>query len=142
MEVAMKFISSDFQVKALNEVNTYIALGAWNDTKVQNEKFQCEAYGIPTLYHFGTWKNYYILAITLLDLEFERTRKAGQLTAIDKLIVFREMVSSPFNYYRQICILSYFFFFQFLKGENIKIHSLSRHLSWRSSHEQHDVSYQ
>lgn len=106
----MKFITSDFKSQAENEINTYFALGAWNDTNRGLERSRSiEAYGIPTLYHYGSWKHYYILAITLLDLEFERTRKAGQLTAIDKLIVFREMVSSPFYYpYRRICILIFF----------------------------------
>lgn len=89
MGVAMKFISSDFHRAATNEINTYIALGDLNNTKL-------EAYGIPTLYHYGTWNNNYILATTLLDSKFEQTRRAGGLTAIDKLIVFREMVSSLF----------------------------------------------
>lgn len=84
----MKFVPSNFKVLAQNEVDTYIALGALNNTGI-------EAYGIPTFYHCAMWKNYYTYAITLLDSEFEQTRKAGRLTAIDKLILFREMVS-PF----------------------------------------------
>lgn len=85
----MKFISFDFKDQAENEIYTYMALGAWNNTAI-------ESYGIPTLYYSGIWKNYYILALTLLDQDFEQVRKAGQLTAIDKLLVFREMVSFPF----------------------------------------------
>lgn len=89
MRVAMKFVSSDFHRAATNEINAYVALGALNNTNL-------EAYGIPTLFHHGTWNNSYILATTLLDSKFEQTRKAGRLTAIDKLIVFREMVSCLF----------------------------------------------
>lgn len=85
----MKFISFDFEGQAINEINTYIALGALNNPQI-------EAYGIPTLYYHGTWKNYYILAITLLDLNLEQTRKAGRLTALDKLIIFQKMVRSIF----------------------------------------------
>ncbi|XP_031635190.1 uncharacterized protein LOC116348350 [Contarinia nasturtii] len=96
-EVAMKFISAEFENYAKNEHQAYKTLGAVNNT----EK---EVYGIPTLYHFGRWKNYFVLAITLLDSEFERRWKNCELTTMNKLIVFREMVRiTKYIHSRGIC---------------------------------------
>lgn len=83
-EVAMKFIPNAFSY-AESERNAYVALGAVNNT----EK---EAYGIPTLYHYGRWGKYYMIAITLFDSDFAHQNENNQLTAVDKLIVFRELV--------------------------------------------------
>lgn len=87
IEVAMKFIPNEFENYAKKERQAYIALDAVNNT----EK---EAYGIPTLYFYGQWKNYFMFGITLLDSEFINRRENNQLTTVDKLIVFREMVCS------------------------------------------------
>lgn len=85
-EVAMKFIPDAFEADAKTEHKAYIALGAVNNT-------QAEAFGIPTLYHYGRWENYIMIAVTLLDLEFADRKENNQLTTVDILIVFRELVS-------------------------------------------------
>lgn len=83
----MKFILDKFVAAAENERQIYITLGAVNNTKN-------EAFGIPTLYHYGRWKNCIMIAVTVLDSEFEYRRRTLQWTVLDKLIVFREWVSS------------------------------------------------
>lgn len=83
----MKFIPDKFIADAENERQIYITLGAVNNTYI------CE-FGIPTFYHYGRFENYIIIAVTLLDSEFEYRRRTLQLTVLDKLIVFREWVSS------------------------------------------------
>lgn len=90
-EVAMKFIPDAYENYAKIEHNAYIALGAVNNT--ENQRILNEAYGIPTLYHFGRWKNYFMLGITLLDSEFAHRKENKQLNIVDILIVFREFVS-------------------------------------------------
>lgn len=87
LEVAMKFISDEFENYAKNEHRAYTALGAVNNTEI-------EAMGIPTLYHYGKWRNYFMLGITLLDSEFSKRKEEHQLTTVDILIVFQEVVSS------------------------------------------------
>lgn len=87
IEVAMKFIPVEFENYARNERQAYITLNAVNNT----EK---EAYGIPTLYYDGRWEDYFMFGITLLDSEFANRKDNNQLTTVDKLIVFREMVCS------------------------------------------------
>lgn len=87
IEVAMKFIPDQFENYAKSELQSYNALGAVNNT-------ENEAYGIPTLYYYDKWKNYFMFGITLLDTEFANRREKNELNTFDKLIVFREMVCS------------------------------------------------
>lgn len=115
----MKFIPDEFEMFAKNERQAYATLGAVNRTET-------ETMGIPTLYHYGKWKNYSMIGITLLDSEFQKRKKNNQLTTVDKLIVFQEVVSS---FWLLLLLLSIknqnweYFFMNAIKGENIRIYS-------------------
>lgn len=81
----MKFISFEFEDKAAHEYSVYTCLGSIDNT-------QKNAFGIPSVYYYGWWKEYIMLATTLLDVESNRRIKNFQLNELDILIIFRELV--------------------------------------------------
>lgn len=86
-EVAMKFTPPKFERSAINEYEIYTYLNAINNASV-------EMYGIPTVYYFGKWNDYVLMAITLLDTKFDKIFASDKIIELDVLIMFREFVSS------------------------------------------------
>lgn len=72
----------------MNEYEYYSYMNAINDTTAEN-------YGIPTVYYFGSWEKYSMLAITLLGSSVDKQiHKPGfKTTDVDYFIMFREYVS-------------------------------------------------
>lgn len=88
-EVAMKFTPSKFEKSALDEYEIYTYLNAINNTSV-------EMYGIPSVYYFGRWNDYVLMAITLLDTKFDKVFSSEKIIELDVLIMFREFVSDHY----------------------------------------------
>lgn len=86
IEVAMKFSSPNRIRFSRNEYEIYTYLEAIDNPSV-------EAYGIPAIYYYGRHNNYALLAMTLLNSEFQDTVKAGTMTESDVFVAFREFVS-------------------------------------------------
>lgn len=82
MEVAIKFTPSKYSDMAETEYEMYWYLSAVNNTDVQQ-------YGIPTVHYYGTWNDYVVMAITLLDTVSNKHK----LKELDVLIIAREFVS-------------------------------------------------
>lgn len=81
---------------AESEYRFYTYLDAINNTSV-------EAFGIPSVYYFGQWNGYFLMAITFLETELEtKSMENGQLTDADVLIIFREFVSVSLTAGRKI----------------------------------------
>lgn len=85
-EIAMKFTSSQNEARAKKEYEMYTYLKAIDRPIV-------EKYGIPSVYYYGTWNDYIMMAITLLDEKFENRVRHGELNKVDLLIICREFVS-------------------------------------------------
>lgn len=82
----MKFMPSKYEKQAINEYEMYTYLGAINIEKVEND-------GIPSVYYYGRWRNFIMMAITLLDPAFDERVESLAFETIDILIIFREFVS-------------------------------------------------
>lgn len=82
----MKFVSSEHHKEVANEYKMYTYLNAINNSTV-------ESYGVPAVYYYGTWYDYILMAITLLDPKFNNNYRFYD---VDILIVFREFVSHNF----------------------------------------------
>lgn len=90
--VAMKFVPSELaKVEIETEYTIYTYLNAIQNSTV-------EKYGIPAVYHYGKWKEFTMLGVTLLDSQFTRLymhildTPGLAMSYIDILIVFREFV--------------------------------------------------
>lgn len=77
----MKFTHSTYELKADMEYEIYTCLNAINKPDV-------ERYGIPAVYYYGKWKNYTMMAITLLDSKIKQI-----FNDVDILIWFQDYVS-------------------------------------------------
>lgn len=86
MEIAMKFTELKNEDEAKQEYKIYTYLNAINNPNT-------EAYGVPTIYYYGTWNDHVMMAMTLLDSEFHKRFDGGKFNEIDLLITFREFVS-------------------------------------------------
>lgn len=82
----MKFTPTEEQFKAAREYAVYKYLDAVNNTGVEN-------FGIPSVYYFGLWDDYVLMAITLLDVDCMKKAKKRQINELDTIIIFREFVS-------------------------------------------------
>lgn len=82
----MKFTHVMDKTSTEKEYATYTYLNAIDDAKM-------ELYGIPTVYYYGTWDNYIMMAITLLDSGYDKAFKANDLNELDLLILCKEFVS-------------------------------------------------
>lgn len=99
MEVAMKFTPLKHGIAAEREYEAYSYLNAINNTAINNA-------GIPAVYFYGTWSDYVMLAITLMDSEYTDGRYLKTLKDIDILIIAREFVSrtqSFSHFMRHLC---------------------------------------
>lgn len=81
-EVAIKFTPLTNREKAETEYEMYWYLDAVNNTDVEKN-------GIPAVYYYGTWNDYMVMAITLLDSVSDKHK----LNDVDVLIIAREFVS-------------------------------------------------
>ncbi|XP_031622978.1 uncharacterized protein LOC116340563 [Contarinia nasturtii] len=84
-EVAMKFTSSEGKLEARREYEIYSYLDAINNTAIESK-------GIPSVYYFGEWEDYTLMAITLLDPVFTKKINAKDIDETDILIISREFV--------------------------------------------------
>lgn len=85
MQVAMKFSPLHFIDSSKNEYKMYTYLDAINNPNALND-------GVPTIYYFGTWNNYTIMAMTLLDSGLQKKIK-DQIEELEVYIVCRDFVS-------------------------------------------------
>lgn len=85
--VAIKFIPQEAKQKADKEFAIFERLNA-----IENE--QTEKIGIPTVYYRGKWKNFILIAITLLDQDLEDIKNTTYILPLDTMILFRNFVSS------------------------------------------------
>lgn len=122
MEVAMKFTSLKHGIAAEKEYEAYSYLNAINNTAV-------EQFGIPTVYFYGAWSDYVMLAITLMDLEYRKMCALRKLTDVDILIVAREFVCRILCLNFVIMLHVLIKSSQFYEGENNEIHPLPWSLS-------------
>lgn len=81
----MKFTLIESFDTSETEYVTYSHLNAINNTGVLK-------YGIPTIYYYGTWNNYKLMAMTLLDSKYQQKIENGDITPMDLLIACREFV--------------------------------------------------
>lgn len=82
----MKFTSShDYKCEAKREYKIYSYLNAINNTDI-------ERLGIPSVYYFGKWNDYILMATTLLDETFNKRIHAKHVNETDLLIICREFV--------------------------------------------------
>lgn len=82
----MKFTSSyEYRREAEKEYEIYSYLNAINRTEI-------ERMGIPSVYYFGEWDDYILIATTLLDSTFNKKFQAKDIDETDILIVCREFV--------------------------------------------------
>lgn len=88
----MKFTPLRIQIFASEEFEIYSYLNATNNTDV-------ERYGIPAVHYFGSYQNYTMMAITLLDAEFNKKFEDGLFDGADALIVMQQFVSSTSSRY-------------------------------------------
>lgn len=85
MEVAMKFSPIESFDTSEIEYATYSYLNAIDNSGVLKD-------GIPTIHYYGTWNNYKLMAMTLLDSKYQQKVKTGHINASDLLIACREFV--------------------------------------------------
>lgn len=85
MEVAMKFSPIESFDTSKIEYATYSYLNAINNSDVLKD-------GIPAIHYYGTWNNYKLIAMTLLDSKYQQRVKNGDIKALDLLIACREFV--------------------------------------------------
>lgn len=81
---------------AEHEYEMYTYLNAINNTEI-------EAYGIPSVHYYGQWNGCILIAITLLDPEFNKRFKVRDVSEVDMLIMSREFVSKFLVLHRSIC---------------------------------------
>lgn len=117
----MKFTHIDLKETAEKEYKIYSYLNAINNSTV-------EAYGIPSIYYYGTWKDHVMMAMTLLDAPLDKKMKQQQLNEVDLMIVFQQVVSTILERGRSSYCISFGFQFFLLSlecftGANNKIHS-------------------
>lgn len=86
MQVAMKFSPLQFIDYSKNEYKMYKYLDAINNPSAVND-------GVPTIYYYGTWTDYTIMAMTLLDSGFQKKIKDHKIEELDVYIMCREFVS-------------------------------------------------
>lgn len=84
-EIAMKFIPPRNKEFAEEEYTIYTCLNAINNTDV-------ERYGIPSIYYFGSYKNYTMIGFTLLEKEFNSVFDDFDFDLIDVLVTIQEFV--------------------------------------------------
>lgn len=82
----MKFIPPRNKEFAKMEFTIYTCLNAINNQYVE----RC---GIPAVYYWGSYQNYTMIGMTLLDVGFHDTFQTFQFNVIDILVAFREFVS-------------------------------------------------
>lgn len=96
----MKFTSSEGKREAKREYEIYSYLDAINNTAI-------ERHGIPSVYYFGEWDDYILMAITLLDPVFTTKINTKDIDETDVLIISREFVSSWHCRFRNLFILTH-----------------------------------
>lgn len=84
----MKFTKLEHKTTAEKEYKIYAYLNAINNPDV-------EAFGIPTIFYYGTWHDHVLMAMTLLESPLKR--KIKQITEVDLLIVFQQIVSRIYS---------------------------------------------
>lgn len=104
MEVAMKFSPHWSSDNAKTEYEMYTYLNAINrpDIKIN---------GIPTIYYYGHWNNYTIMAMTLLDSEYQKKVENFNINKSDLFIILREYVSQKsktFHFTSFLIIISFY----------------------------------
>lgn len=81
----MKFTLPQRTFGAEHEREMYGYLNAIHNTNV-------ESYGIPTVYYYGRWGKYHLMAVTLLDPVFNKKIESREVNYLDLLIISREFV--------------------------------------------------
>lgn len=82
----MKFIPPRNKEFAENEYEIYTYLEAINNPDV-------EQYGIPSVYYYGSYRNYTMMAITLFSNEFNFMFNTFQFDIIDMFVTIQQFVS-------------------------------------------------
>lgn len=82
----MKFTLQEYWADAEQEYEIYTCLGAIDDATVEN-------FGIPAVYYYSRWYGHVMIALTLLDPEFNSKFEKCKLNDADIMILFREFVS-------------------------------------------------
>lgn len=82
----MKFTPLRIQIFASEEFKIYSYLNAINNDTV-------EEYGVPAVFYYGRWDDYILMAITLLDPEFNKNFEDRLFDEADALIVIQQFVS-------------------------------------------------
>lgn len=91
----MKFTLPNPGHDAKHEYEMYTYLYAINNTEI-------EAYGIPSVHYYGRWDGCILIAIILLDPDFNERCIARDVSEVDILIMSREYVSKSLVLHRQI----------------------------------------
>lgn len=94
----MKFTHFKRKQYAEKEYEIYSYLNAIENPKVEH-------HGIPSVYYYGTWRCTIMMAISLLDSEFNKKHETGNLNVLDALIVCKEFVSEIVNFFYIIKIV-------------------------------------
>lgn len=87
-EVAMKFTDSSENFAIENAAREYTVYSYLN--AIHNNDSNIEIYGIPSVYYYGRWDGFILMALTLLDATLKEKPESNVL---DVLIIFREFVS-------------------------------------------------
>lgn len=82
----MKFIPPRNREYAENEYSIYTCLEAINNPNV-------ERYGVSAVYYYGSYRDYTMMAFTLLDKEFNLVFNDFQFDIVDMFVTIREFVS-------------------------------------------------
>lgn len=90
-EVAMKFTDASQKFASENAAREYAIYSYLN--AIHNIDSNIEIYGIPSVYYYGRWEGYILMALTLLDTTVESKFKSNEINVLDILIIFREFVS-------------------------------------------------
>lgn len=121
-EVAMKFTDSSEYLAVENAAREYTIYSYLN--AIHNNYSNIEIYGIPSVYYYGRWDGFILMALTLLDTT---VKEKPESNVLDVLIIFREFVSKTRkriagqNLMLQQIIC--FFFVIANEGESIEIYS-------------------
>lgn len=86
----MKFIPPRNKAFAEKEYSIYTCLEAINNPNI-------ERYGIPSVYYYGSYRNYTMIALTLLDNDFNYVFNDFQFDMIDLFVTIQEFVSGAMS---------------------------------------------
>lgn len=90
-EVAMKFTDSSKELGIENAAREYAIYSYLN--AIYNNDSSIEIYGIPSVYYYGRWERFILMALTLLDTTVKVRSISNESHVVDILIIFREFVS-------------------------------------------------